>query len=774
MAFLSHVYLIGWSSEVTMPKESYLYIVRIADPEGSLPLEVDGVPSGSTPPAALRVVNSFGPKVARVLYLDRVVVGPDAVGERLYRALARGEQPDIVVDNLIKSSRIFQVLNKAELPDKKLVVAVAGASGAGKSEFASVLGSYFSQAGRKAYVLSMDNYYRRTCRQNDQHRCELLARGPGALRDYLGSKDELDLDRVSSLVRAFKDNTGKLDLRILDLVNDCIVGDPVSRDFEDVDTLVVEGTWGSLVDGADVHIFLHSRPDLTLLRRVKRGRDPISPEIEKALTFEQERLARLAQLADLLVYDDYYIEFPNGRLKQIDNERSIQSELHQMVTEEHLDLTGPRQPAQVIGIEHNIEVAPYCLLAPVTLTEARERSLDVLHKICIPKGLLASLSEMTNYRRVWGRDAMIIGMTGLMNGDDEITDKFRASLELLGSHAGPDGQVPSNILVDEGGEIRHVSLGGLAGRVDTIPWYVIGLYHYARLTGDEDFEREYRPLVERGLELLRTWEFNRRGLVYMPQGGDWADEYLYHGYVLLPQILRLWALQCYADYTGNEAVQEQASQLRTLIEVNYWPTEAQRESELVYHSAAFERLLDRDEGSTYFQAALSPTGYSRQFDFFGNALAVILGLGSFEQREMILDHGQSIIRNVVLKIAPSFWPPIFQGDPEWATISAAYGHSFRNNPFEFHNGGSWPVVTGWWGAALISEGRRDDAIELLNQLHVANAIGQEGREWEFSECFSSLTGEPQGAPMTGWSASAPLLLHALLFDGARFYLGESS
>ena len=41
------------------------------------------------------------------------------------------------------------------------------------------------------------------------------------------------------------------------------------------------------------------------------------------------------------------------------------------------------------------------------------------------------------------------------------------------------------------------------------------------------------PVVQRGLELLKAWEFNARGLIYMPLGGDWADEFVYHGYVLI-------------------------------------------------------------------------------------------------------------------------------------------------------------------------------------------------------------------------------------------------
>jgi hypothetical protein len=39
-----------------------------------------------------------------------------------------------------------------------------------------------------------------------------------------------------------------------------------------------------------------------------------------------------------------------------------------------------------------------------------------------------------------------------------------------------------------------------------------------------------------------TWEFNNKGLLYVPLSGNWADEYITDGYVLYDQLLRfgLW------------------------------------------------------------------------------------------------------------------------------------------------------------------------------------------------------------------------------------------
>lgn len=42
--------------------------------------------------------------------------------------------------------------------------------------------------------------------------------------------------------------------------------------------------------------------------------------------------------------------------------------------------------------------------------------------------------------------------------------------------------------------------------------------------------------------LLGAWEFNNRGLLYIPPTGDWADEYMQSGYLLYDQLLYLQAL----------------------------------------------------------------------------------------------------------------------------------------------------------------------------------------------------------------------------------------
>ena len=178
---------------------------------------------------------------------------------------------------------------------------------------------------------------------------------------------------------------------------------------------------------------------------------------------------------------------------------------------------------------------------------------DLLHASLSDAGFLASPTERTNYRRVWARDGVICGLAGLASGDDVLADGLRRTVETLLAHTGPQGQVPSNVAVGADGQAEAVSYGGLAGRVDAGPWAVLGAAAWARHADDAAWAGRHAAQVDGVLRLLDAWEFNGRGLVYVPQSGDWADEYDLHGYLLFDQVLRLLALRAWAPFAPSPA-----------------------------------------------------------------------------------------------------------------------------------------------------------------------------------------------------------------------------
>ncbi|MDF1524514.1 MAG: hypothetical protein P1P87_17055, partial [Trueperaceae bacterium] len=165
-------------------------------------------------------------------------------------------------------------------------------------------------------------------------------------------------------------------------------------------------------------------------------------------------------------------------------------------------------------------------MADAPTEEGHARALEVLRACATDRGFLASPTERANYRRVWGRDGAIIGLAALLSGEEDLIEAGRATLRTLAQHQGPHGEIPSNVDPATG----RVSYGGTAGRVDAGLWFAIASAEYWRRTGDEALLGDLVEPLERLRALLGAWEFNARGLLYVPPTGDWADEYVQSGY----------------------------------------------------------------------------------------------------------------------------------------------------------------------------------------------------------------------------------------------------
>jgi glycogen debranching enzyme len=112
---------------------------------------------------------------------------------------------------------------------------------------------------------------------------------------------------------------------------------------------------------------------------------------------------------------------------------------------------------------------------------------------------------------------------------------------------------------------------------------------------------------------------------------------------------------------------------------------------------------------------------------------------------------------------PAFWPPIQPSDWEWNILKSNCKYEFRNQPYEFHNGGSWPMVNGFYGLALHHLGLKSECENILNALNQANTVSDFG----FYENFNSKTGEPNGVRFCAWSAAATILVEKTMEENFK-------
>lgn len=385
-----------------------------------------------------------------------------------------------------------------------------------------------------------------------------------------------------------------------------------------------------------------------------------------------------------------------------------------------------------------------------------ERAVGLLRDVATPSGFMASQSDGANYNRIWSRDGVICGLAALASDDKELIETFVKTIETLFQHQHEIGTIPSNVSVTSFSV--HVSYGGLAGRVDAITWYIIGICHLSIYFEDNNkFYFKYRDSIDKALRLLEAWEFNNADLIYTPLSGNWADEYITDGYVLYDQLLRIWALKLCQKIDPKKKNEEKLNSITKRVLLNFVPNTSGEK----VHPRAYEKLSDLE----YLPASFSPAGYKTNFDSLAHSLFLLLGIGDESLTSSLINCAEGIRRQTFLKVIPAFWPVIKKTDAEWHLLKDNYKYDFRNYPYEFHNGGSWPMVNGFYGLALYNSLRTQDALELLSHINDLNSKDNFG----FFENFNSNTGEPNGVVRCAWSAAATVLLHQAISNKYKLH-----
>lgn len=398
--------------------------------------------------------------------------------------------------------------------------------------------------------------------------------------------------------------------------------------------------------------------------------------------------------------------------------------------------------------------------------EGHQQALSLLSNCATEAGFLATPTERSNYRRVWARDGAILSLAALCARDEELIAAARATLETLARHQGPHGEIPSNVDPLTG----RVSYGGTTGRVDADLWFVIACAEYWRATRDGTFLDAMLDALEKVRFLLGAWEFNNRGLLYVPATGDWADEYLQSGYVLYDQLLYLQAQRSmaalHAEVHGStdHALDERISRLYHLIRANYWFDGDADQAGDAYHEVLYRKGQEAAPhcANRYWMPSFSSSGYSYRFDAFANVLASMLDVADDDQRSRVERYIDEELVHEDLPLLPAFHPVIEPVHEDWEDLQVMFSYTFKNKPYEFHNGGLWPMLTGFHAADLARRGHADAARRFLRAVHAGNQLEMDGEPWAFPEFVHGRDRTPGGTRRQGWSAAAAVIAHEAL------------
>jgi hypothetical protein len=359
------------------------------------------------------------------------------------------------------------------------------------------------------------------------------------------------------------------------------------------------------------------------------------------------------------------------------------------------------------------------------VARARNAALEVLlhnnHGACrnLPR------TAGWGYPEPYTRDLMICSLGVLATKDQRLLKSLRRVLETLAKNQSELGHIPSLVHDRED-----------RGSSDATPLFLMAVGLYRQVLGEHDF-------LERAVQKALTWMAYQspadRCLVAQLPTSDWRDEQWVLGYGLFVNTIVYTYLSLLGQY-------ERAAQVKDSME--RFAVKGERQQRHVH-----EGLVLRYK--PYYAMWSYKVYCSERFDLLGNSLAILSGIASPSRAARLvgwIEKESDALRqneDLAVDLPPNFFPYVRPGDPDWLPRYEKY-----NQPGEYHNGGIWPFVCGFYIAALVAAKRYGLAErKLLALTELVRAVHSAEVEFGFNEWHRAQDGTPQGQDWQSWSAA---------------------
>jgi hypothetical protein len=384
-------------------------------------------------------------------------------------------------------------------------------------------------------------------------------------------------------------------------------------------------------------------------------------------------------------------------------------------------------------------------LLAARVAEAKRAALDVL--LNNARGPFENLPRAAawGYPEPYTRDVLIAALGYLATGNAELLDALRRTLQRLAENQTPRGHIPS---------LAHDPTG--LGASDTTPLFLLGLALYRNASGEREFLAE---AAEKSLTWMEYQSPSDEVMVAQLPTSDWRDEQWVLGFGLYVNTI----VYAYLRLFGRD---DQAFRLRTAMR-EYLDSTTDHEEHLGGHVY---------EERPYFALYAYKIYLSDRFDLLGNSLAILTGITSPRQAQAMIrwiESSTAAMRargELAVDLPPNLFPFIEPGDDDWMPRYAEY-----NPPGEYHNGGIWPFICGFYVAAVEAAGLHELAEQKLAALtDLVQPAHDHDVDFGFNEWLRAQDGEACGNDWQTWSAALYLYAAAcveqrrvLFFDAFR-------
>ena len=359
------------------------------------------------------------------------------------------------------------------------------------------------------------------------------------------------------------------------------------------------------------------------------------------------------------------------------------------------------------------------------------------------------------YPDFWVRDALISSLGMSLSGDEKLVELARRSIDTSSKYQKFTGQIPNKISQDE----KKVCFGE-GGCVDSSLWYVIAVLNFFNVTKDLNFLKKHYSKINKAINWVLSLDQNNDWLIETNEGSDWMDLLLRSGRVLYDNVLLYKAL-IDADNINKIFGKEErfkfiAENLKESINLFFWPTEKNlNKIKEKYLFTGIEKdvetvLRNLRGDREFYLADIGFRKFDPRFDSFANLLTVLFDVADENKKMKILNHieNEKINEPYPLKV---LHPPILKYDPFWNFYFRWSELPYLQEPGNYHNGGIWPFVGGFYVATLKKEKKpyEKEFDKLIESCKLGN--------WRFSEWLNS-NGKIMGSANQSWSSA--MLLYA--------------
>lgn len=382
------------------------------------------------------------------------------------------------------------------------------------------------------------------------------------------------------------------------------------------------------------------------------------------------------------------------------------------------------------------------------INECYKKAVELLIKNSDKNGLIASRqdekSRKRNYNNIFGRDASICVLGMVSSKNKRLINSAKKSIISLSIFQSTNGQIPFYVNPKE-----KKSDFWYLGCIDSTLWWLIAIYYYDFYSGDKiKLNKKLTIKIKKAINWLECQEHPKFFLLQQNEASDWADIMPRSGFVLYSNTLWCWVKKLYELKTAD----------KTKENFNYvfYPWQKIPSSYFKKNHRA-KRLINYIKRGEKKDCLLSFANFSfwgEDDDVYGNILACLAGLIDKKQAEKIIKYFIYKKANIPYPLK-SCLNPILKNSKNWRRYMENHN---LNYPNQYHNGGIWPFIGGFWVITLYKQGKKFLAGKELEKFALANKING----WQFNEWLHGKTGKPMGMKGQSWNAANFILAYHYL------------